>query len=318
MGFMDKIKNILFEEETVEIPIIKEEKAPKKEEKEEVRDTEVKTRFKGLNRDIEYNKREENNQPVNSVKKEEVIEKKEEKSPFISFDEDEFEMITSYREKKNYDDKRVEKKIDRDNYKNYKENNRKIDYYSNSRKVVEQKKKFKPSLVISPVYGVLDKNYKKDDVLPTASSDGTLPKIMDVDSVRRKAFGTLEDEIENNLKLNNTKEYKIVDEHKTIGELIEENLNDTEDVPHYKTEEIKITSYMDNEESDEDNTTLDDLIEKEKVEEVKVDEDSSSNDNDILEDIKIDNKEEKDDSTLESDLFDLIDSMYENREEEEK
>ena len=29
---------------------------------------------------------------------------------------------------------------------------------------VEEKKSFKPSLIISPVYGVLDKNYHKEDI----------------------------------------------------------------------------------------------------------------------------------------------------------
>jgi hypothetical protein len=55
----------------------------------------------------------------------------------------------------------------------------------------EEKKIFKPSPVISPIYGVLDKNYKKNDVvskdglMSNYSSDGKV----DLDSVIQKAYG---------------------------------------------------------------------------------------------------------------------------------
>lgn len=63
-------------------------------------------------------------------------------------------------------------------------------------------KKFKPTPVISPVYGVLDKNYTKDEVKIQDESTYELqrqPKKVDFQSVRNKAFGSLTDDIRNNL-----------------------------------------------------------------------------------------------------------------------
>ncbi len=64
----------------------------------------------------------------------------------------------------------------------------------------EEKKYFKPTPIISPVYGVLDKNYNKEDIktkkdLPKHYTNTTIT----IDEVRKKAYGTLEDELENTL-----------------------------------------------------------------------------------------------------------------------
>ena len=45
-----------------------------------------------------------------------------------------------------------------------------------------ERKKFKPSPIISPVYGVLDRDYKKEDIQKYESK-------VDVQKVRDKAFG---------------------------------------------------------------------------------------------------------------------------------
>ena len=64
----------------------------------------------------------------------------------------------------------------------------------------EEKKTFKPTPIISPVYGVLDKNYKKDDIAPRKKvTQNSNPKELTVDDIRNKAFGTLEDELETTL-----------------------------------------------------------------------------------------------------------------------
>ena len=60
-------------------------------------------------------------------------------------------------------------------------------------------KKFKPTPIISPVYGVLDKNYHKEDIKSknnTGNSTYHNDKEANIDSVRKKAYGTLEDELE--------------------------------------------------------------------------------------------------------------------------
>jgi len=64
----------------------------------------------------------------------------------------------------------------------------------------EEKKHFKPTPIISPVYGVLDKNYSKDDITTKKSSNIEKTNTnVTIDEVRKKAFGTLEDELENTL-----------------------------------------------------------------------------------------------------------------------
>ena len=345
MGLMDKIKNILFEEETVEIPIITNEEVEKKEEpkireeKKEVitpkeepvipreerkDDFRVNKRFSApLPEERNYRKDLYSEEPrefrrVEEKKEEPKVRevKKEVSSPFLSFDEDEFELMSS----SYHAPRREEKKVSK----------RDAILYSKTVPEKEEVKKFKPSPIISPVYGILDKNYRKDDFLPTSSSEGTLPKIMDVDSVRKKAFGTLEEEIENKLKEKQKEEKKLED--KTIGDLIKENLEsksiEEEEIPHYNTEEIKITSFLD----DDDNSSIDDAIDNnidvEETEEVSLKE--PDKEEVITKEIPVEepkleeekeepeeemNAEDLGNTTLESDLFDLIDSMYEKEEE---
>ena len=65
--------------------------------------------------------------------------------------------------------------------------------------VKEEKKHFKPTPIISPVYGVLDKNYSKEDITTKQTRVERTNTIVTIDEVRKKAFGTLEDELENTL-----------------------------------------------------------------------------------------------------------------------
>lgn len=68
--------------------------------------------------------------------------------------------------------------------------------------VVHEKKTFKPSPIISPVYGVLDQNYTKDDIVAKKDVSISYHRKLDkltVDDVRQKAYGTLEDELEDTL-----------------------------------------------------------------------------------------------------------------------
>lgn len=62
-----------------------------------------------------------------------------------------------------------------------------------------QLNKFKPTPIISPIYGVLDKNYKKEEIQEKKDrpSSYVSRKNVDLDFVRNKAFGTqkLEDDI---------------------------------------------------------------------------------------------------------------------------
>ncbi len=71
-----------------------------------------------------------------------------------------------------------------------------------SKKEEPKPKKFKPTPVISPVYGVLDKNYTKDEVRVSDEKNYELQRPsrkVDFETVRNKAFGSLTDDIRNNL-----------------------------------------------------------------------------------------------------------------------
>ena len=64
----------------------------------------------------------------------------------------------------------------------------------------EEVKKFKPSPIISPIYGLLDKEGNR--VVNDSSNKESFTNSKDVtfDDVRKKAYGSLDDEIENTLK----------------------------------------------------------------------------------------------------------------------
>lgn len=92
-------------------------------------------------------------------------------------------------------------------------------------KAKEEKKQFKPTPIISPVYGVLDKNYSKEDI--TTKEDKKIERtntVVTIDEVRKKAFGTLEDELENTLFSSTSILFN--DEISEGNEVVEEDLFD--------------------------------------------------------------------------------------------
>ena len=74
----------------------------------------------------------------------------------------------------------------------YVESVRKPTYtYTKSYYEEKETKGFKPSPIISPIYGILDKNYKKEEVVTKKEMRITSGRTnFDLDSVRNKAFGT--------------------------------------------------------------------------------------------------------------------------------
>ena len=307
MGLFDKLKNVLFEEETEEIPVITQEKAIEetKEIKEEIKEEPIK--FRSV----------ENYKPIEETK--EFTVEEDNVSPFQKFDEEEFDRIATINKNRLIErDRRLreEKEREKEELDNFGYRERKHEYNFDRRPqtpTVEEKKevippkRFTPSPVISPVYGILDKNYKKEDLLPRASSDGTLPKVIDVDTVRKKAFGTLEEDIE------------------TINNDIEEDL--------IKTSEIKITSF-DDEELDKSKTLeeLDEINAENEakyagdIEDIESVVDEETKEEEIEEEIpvpkrrktrKVEEVEEPktEDNAIEDELIDLIDSMYQDKED---
>ena len=94
--------------------------------------------------------------------------------------------------------------------------------YSN-KEMAKEKPKFKATPVISPVYGILDKNYTKEEV-KERDEEASLKrpsKKVDFETVRKKAFGNLADEIKDNLMCEDCELYKQV---KRISALTEDDL----------------------------------------------------------------------------------------------
>jgi len=158
MGLFDKLKNVFIEEEfEEETPVVvrQEEKVVEKiEEKEEP----------VVKESIPLND--------NTFSDRELLDTKEKFKFPIIFEEDDFKE-----ERKKSKSINV---LERENTKYEPEI---------KRDVKKEKKSFKPSPVISPVYGVLDKNYSKDDI---TTKDGLLNDYdakVDIDYVINKAYG---------------------------------------------------------------------------------------------------------------------------------
>ena len=295
MGLLNKIKGILFEEvEEDEVA-----SAPKSEEKKPIAEK-IEPQRK-VEEPVEKSVSKVTT-PVKEEKTENLNErdlfKSDNISPFFDFDEEEFSNMSRVQKPKTTNvmeyerKKRVEKRYDMGSFS-------KIE-----RTEVVEKKKFKPSPIISPVYGILNEDYKPEDI--KNKTDNVVNTGLDFNSVRKKAFGeeTLsepeatyyEESVTVKVKENEEEKQQKV---KTIDELLEDtadvtiNVDDKNDVEDKKDIEVTNDEVEDYERIDED------------LEEV-----TTKNDVNKTEMEKVD-----DDDTLENDLFDLIDSMYDNRED---
>ena len=181
----------------------------------------------------------------------------------------------------------------------------------------EAPRTFKPTPIISPIYGILDKDYKKEEIVEknTSNEKPLVTATTTYDSVRRKAYGTLEDDLEDTLNSMN----KVTTED--ISNKIEDNLADTEDFEdasktlaelNEKTQKIENLINKIEEATDEIDRTmsigeLEDTAELDNFETSPVETEKTVG---TLEEDKT-----MTDSTLEHDLFNLIDSMYDDKEE---
>lgn len=294
MGLLNKIKGILFEEveedEVVSTPK-SEEKKPIAEKIEPQRKVEepVEKSVPKVTAPVKETKTENLN--------ERDLFKSDNISPFFDFDEEEFSNMSRVQKPKTTNvmeyerKKRVEKRYDMGNFS-------KIE-----RTEVVEKKKFKPSPIISPVYGILNEDYKPEDI--KSKTDNVVNTGLDFNSVRKKAFGeeTLgepeatyyEESVTVKVKENEEEKQQKV---KTIDELLEDTSDVTIDVDEKNSVEDKNDIKATNEVADYERIDKD-------LEEVTAKCDAN----------KTEKRKVEDDDTLENDLFDLIDSMYDNREE---
>ena len=308
MGLLDKLKNLFTdEEEIIETQEIEVEEEPKVEETPKLPTfmrEKIEKEEKKINILEEKAAEEEILSDRNLVKPDHSF-----KFP-LAFDDKDFEVPS-------YNSQNVIQKVKEQE----KEKKKSVsELYAKKEEKKKEKHVFKATPIISPVYGILDKNYKKEELKAKKESDYELKrpsKKVDFESVRMKAFGTLADELQDNLleDLTDVKETKNVevyhdeellsditkesnDKDTTIG-VAEENYYDfgveyevpKEQDSNTSTEEVKIINHNDEE------------VVAEKIE---VKEEPKKNDKVLS---------STDDEELTDNLFDLIDSMYEERDD---
>jgi len=205
MKLIEKLKNVFFEEvpedeDDEELPQTFAKKIEPKKNVEPPKAPEVKREEK----EVFKEEAEEYHEPVEA--KHEEIKVKEEPSFPMMFDDDDFmedkkevEEEVEYTPPVTY---KREERPERELYQgkkelSYIESVRKPNYtYTKSYYEEKESKGFRPSPIISPVYGVLDKNYRKEEVVTkkeTKLSPGRTN--FDLDTVRNKAFGNEDEEI---------------------------------------------------------------------------------------------------------------------------
>ena len=184
----------------------------------------------------------------------------------------------------------------------------------------EEKKKFRPSPVISPVYGILDKNYTVDDVV---EADKTKEfsfdkKIVDFDSVRNRAYKDLDEELEKTM--NNDIFFNLDEEQKEEENTAEEEINNEEPSVIITYDEVEEETPIEAEEVEFKEAEVKEIVPEESEEDTE----EEKEEDDLAPDVKIEtpkrsrrnriDKEEKE----KEDLFNLIDNMYNEDEEEEE
>lgn len=385
MGFMSKIKGILFDEDEIEVQVdsdelpgmppkevkhldrkvssgiiehhraeneeedtIKEIKIPSYDEQEDIKLVKDTSKI-GLLDDDEMDR----DFPIEHQEKEEV--------PTRTFDD--FDVNTRYGARSNdYDTDNFYKSVDevRKEYNIGTPVKKHTEEVKDYRKMLNKepestKKPFTVTPVISPVYGVLDKNYKAEDVEekrelisktnsgvkprmfgPVSYNDEPLPTAKKIESPLKKDLVELNTTINELINDSVTSEdvQKVVSEKSNYHkeEVIEEDIPLSVEVPD-DDEIIQTDNYDDYENTSIENEYLgnnniedafDSTDEYKKIDEVDDSRDSLEDTEPSI-DVEqlIDKKDDDDDdqdlnNTIETDLFNLIDSMYKSDDKEEE
>ena len=223
-----------------------------------------------------------------------------------------------------------------------KETTRKVaELYSKKSEDKNVKPKFKASPVISPVYGVLDKNYTKEEVKERTDDNTTMKrpsKKVDFETVRKKAFGNLADDIKDNMLCENCELYKEVKKISTLGQddllydmtvdddteevTIEKAYDDYEEFgvayePKVDKKKIDLEENLESKEETliKDNNKTDDTTESFSSIKSKLDEEEYEEvetEQKIEEEIPSRSDKNKE-SKVDEDFFELIDLMYKER-----
>lgn len=203
MGVFDKLKNVFFEEEYVEVeePI----KKPKKEKPTIAKKIDLPEMPK-IKEEKTSREREIEEEVVERVERRGVSERDLRKSDNsfkfpMTFEEEDFTVDSEPPRKEKNTLEKPHHSYDTGYGGKREDTSYKTDFTSSGLyeggDYKKEQKVFRPTPIISPIYGILDKNYKKEEIvqkkevrLTSASS-----KKMDLDSVREKAYGDLASDI---------------------------------------------------------------------------------------------------------------------------
>lgn len=296
MGFknkLNKMKSFLFDEEeekeVVKTPkVIKE----KKEERKPVKVIEEDYETNG-NDDLYFEDVSETFTPdVTEVKSRSV--KNENEFKFPEFNDDDF-MVAKPKPRIEVEEVKPVKK----------EEPRTLLYQGSKRK--EESKKFKPSPIISPIYGLLDNEgntvKKEDEPYDSSYLDKSEPSL---DMVRKKAYGIIDEELENTMKRLSNKTIeeaeKEMEKEEELSRIKQKNKKEES-----KVIEIPKSISYDAEDDDDDDMILPNL----KFNEIDVDKEIKEGKTGSIKKVSAkDYDEDDEEDTKEQDLFNLIDTMY--------
>lgn len=294
MGFMNKLnkmKSFLFDEEEEEKEIKKPaKKVVKKEEVKKSYEPKVEERIE----DLYFEDISEEAIPA-EPEMHSRVEKAEQTFNFQEFDDEDF-MVASKKPEPIIPVKVEEPK--------------RVLYQGSKRK--EETKKFKPSPIISPIYGLLDNdgNRVKEEV--SSEKKVSYNDEVTFDEVRKKAYGTLDEEIENTMKKLSKK--TIEEAEKDMEEEERELSRTKKKVNNVRKPKTDVVS-LDDEDEDDDM-----ILPNVNFREIDVDmekDNIKSKKEEKLEAVKVPDDDDDEDDTKEQDLFNLIDTMYQNKEDED-
>jgi len=199
----------------------------------------------------------------------------------------------------------------------------------------KEKPKFKASPVISPVYGILDKNYKKEEVTVKDETNVAMKrpsKKVDFETVRKKAFGNLTDDLRDSLMCENCELYKEVKRISSLKEddllyemTVDENTPVTIEKAYDNYKEFGVAYEMEKKEKTPDNLIVNHNEEPATVEKIEIKEvaEEENHQEDLLPSREEKNKEVVEEvnkdvvsKKVDADFFELIDSMYKERVDE--
>lgn len=338
MKLLDKLKNALFEEEYVEV-----EEKPKRKEIKKEEHVEKPIAKKIIQPEKEETKKVIEEKPKIEVEEDEYLGetladkdviKNDFKFPMMN--DDDFEMedkkpIEKEEEKvKPFFNNKFGLKKEKNLYHGKKATTEskpygieEIDIPEHEYGLYEKKEErtyFKPSPIISPIYGILDKNYKKEEIVSKKEirlTSSYARENVNIDDVRKKAYGALEDDISFGVQEKTEYDEDLEKEIEEDGKLLD--LSTDNDTPEVKKvtmgdaeeyfQDLGLEYNVDYKDTSKEKAsgrrTKNDYEDIPEEKEIEIEEQITIKEPEIKEE-----KRNNDIDTDDDNLFDLIDSMY--------